>query len=40
MNPYLRDYDSDGMPNYLDQNDDNDSSLDEIDSNQYGGDDW
>lgn len=36
MNPYSRDYDRDGAPNYLDSNDDNDAFGDEQDTSQYG----
>jgi len=36
MNPRSRDYDNDGTPNYLDNNDDNDSFHDNQDSSQYG----
>lgn len=35
LNPKLRDNDSDGVPNYLDRDDDNDSRLDDNDSRQY-----
>lgn len=36
MNPRSRDYDKDGTPNYLDNDDDNDGKLDNNDSSQYG----
>jgi len=36
INPYSRDYDRDGIPNYLDMDDDNDGRWDDYDSNQYG----
>lgn len=36
MNPYSRDYDSDGSPNYLDYDSDNDGLLDDYDNNPYG----
>jgi len=36
LNPRARDYDRDGLPNYLDRDDDNDFKLDGFDSNQYG----
>ena len=36
MNPRSRDNDGDGVPNYLDTDDDNDGISDEIDSYQYG----
>jgi hypothetical protein len=36
MNPRSRDYDSDGTPNYLDMDSDNDGTLDDYDSNPYG----
>ena len=35
MNPRSRDNDSDGTPNYLDYDDDNDSTFDDHDSNPY-----
>lgn len=35
LNPRSRDYNQDGTPNYLDQDDDNDSILDNQDRNQY-----
>lgn len=35
MNPRLRDNDRDGVPNYLDRDDDNDGIFDDSDSNQY-----
>ena len=35
-NPYLRDYDRDGIPNYSDRDDDNDGRPDDRDNNQYG----
>ncbi|RLA84417.1 MAG: hypothetical protein DRG78_01465 [Epsilonproteobacteria bacterium] len=34
--PRSRDYDNDGIPNYLDNDDDNDGVSDDKDSNQYG----
>lgn len=37
MNPRSRDYDHDGIPNYLDRDSDNDGILDDNDSNPYGG---
>jgi len=36
MNPRSRDYDSDGTPNYLDTDDDNDGTTDDYDGSQYG----
>lgn len=36
MNPQSRDNDGDGIPNYLDKDDDNDGTEDDHDSNQYG----
>jgi hypothetical protein len=36
LNPYGRDYDNDGIPNYQDYDDDNDGSHDDYDNNQYG----
>jgi len=36
MNPQARDYDNDGIPNYLDYDDDNDGLYDDNDLNQYG----
>ena len=36
LSPRSRDYDSDGVPNYLDRDDDNDGSSDDNDKNQYG----
>lgn len=33
--PKSRDNDQDGIPNYLDQDDDNDGYLDDYDTNQY-----
>ena len=36
MNPRSRDYDSDGIPNYIDRDDDNDGYSDDHESNQYG----
>lgn len=36
MNPRSRDYDGDGIPNYLDSDSDNDGILDDVDSNPYG----
>ncbi len=36
LNPYGRDNDRDGVPNYLDMDDDNDGISDDYDSNQYG----
>ena len=35
MNPRSRDNDNDGLPNYLDMDDDNDGILDDYDSSQY-----
>lgn len=35
-NPYSRDSDNDGSPNYLDMDDDNDGVFDDYDNNQYG----
>lgn len=35
-NPYIRDNDRDGTPNYLDKDDDNDGKTDDYDNNQYG----
>lgn len=35
LNPYLRDYDKDGIPNYLDFDDDNDGINDQIDNHPY-----
>lgn len=35
MNPRSRDWDRDGLPNYLDRNDDNDGYLDDNDPSQY-----
>lgn len=34
--PKTRDWDGDGIPNYLDTNDDKDAMLDDYDRNQYG----
>lgn len=36
LNPRTRDYDSDGMSNYLDSDSDNDGYADDLDSNPYG----
>ena len=36
MNPRSRDYDGDGIPNYLDRDDDNDGILDDYDPKPYG----
>ena len=36
LNPRSRDYDRDGIPNYLDHDDDNDGILDDNDANPYG----
>jgi len=36
MNPRGRDNDRDGVPNYLDCDDDNDGITDDVDINQYG----
>jgi hypothetical protein len=36
LNPRSRDYDRDGIPNYLDRDSDNDSILDDHDPNPYG----
>lgn len=38
--PRSRDYDRDGIANYLDRDDDNDAILDDTDSWQYGRDSW
>lgn len=35
-NPRSRDYDGDGVPNYLDRDSDNDGIFDDYDSNPYG----
>ena len=35
LNPRLRDYDRDGVPNYLDRDDDNDGRHDDSDRSQY-----
>lgn len=35
MQPQLRDADADGIPNYLDRDDDNDGVLDDKDKSQY-----
>ena len=35
MNPYSRDWDTDGIPNYLDLDDNNNGILDDYDLNQY-----
>ena len=35
LNPRLRDYDRDGVPNYLDMDDDNDGRHDDSDRSQY-----
>lgn len=35
MNPRIRDYDRDGIPNYQDYDDDNDRINDDVDDNQY-----
>ena len=35
MNPRSRDYDGDGIPNYLDRDSDNDGVLDDFDKNPY-----
>ena len=35
-NPKSRDYDKDGIPNYLDKDDDNDGKSDDTDNKQYG----
>ena len=37
MNPQSRDYDRDGIPNYLDTDSDNDGIHDDSDRNPYGG---
>lgn len=37
-NPYQRDYDRDGTPNYLDRDSDNDGRNDDNDRNPYGWD--
>lgn len=34
-NPYSRDNDKDGTPNYIDRDDDNDGILDDFDNKQY-----
>jgi len=36
MNPWSRDYDRDGIPNYMDMDSDNDGFLDDYDSSPYG----
>ena len=36
MHPRTRDYDRDGIPNYLDRDSDNDGIMDDYDSNPYG----
>jgi len=36
MNPRSRDYDRDGVPNYLDRDSDNDGIMDNYDRNPYG----
>lgn len=36
MNPWSRNYDQDGTPNYLDFDSDNDGWMDDYDSNPYG----
>lgn len=36
MNPRARDNDADGVPNYLDHDDDNDNIHDDNDASQYG----
>jgi hypothetical protein len=36
VSPKTRDWDGDGIPNYLDTNDDKDEKLDDDDGNQYG----
>ena len=36
MNPRSRDYDRDGVPNYLDSDSDNDGIVDNSDSNPFG----
>ena len=36
MNGRIRDYDGDGVPNYLDKDDDNDGIFDDDDNTQYG----
>ena len=36
LDPRSRDWDSDGIPNYLDDDDDNDGYSDNVDSSQYG----
>ena len=36
LNPRRRDYDRDGIPNYLDLDSDNDGRFDDIDQNPYG----
>jgi len=35
INPFIRDFDKDGLPNYLDPDDDNDGYFDEEDKHQY-----
>ena len=37
LKPYIRDYDRDGIPNYLDIDDDADGIIDDMDTNQYSG---
>ena len=36
MNPTMRDYDRDGIPNYFDYDDDSDGIFDDYDARQYG----
>lgn len=35
FNPYIRDWDNDGTPNFIDFDDDNDGLIDDWDNNQY-----
>jgi len=37
MNPWVRDYDRDGIPNYLDLDSDNDWVMDDYDASPYSG---
>ena len=36
INPYIRDKDKDGIPNYLDKDDNNNGISDDNDNHQYG----
>lgn len=40
INPWRRDYDSDGIPNMYDSDDDNDGVIDDYDSSQYNSNRW